>query len=83
LQEIPSKAFYKFLQFEVGKFRSKGASSFFCMEKGMHSSEDEGMVAHLMDGILEFENSKIRLRGFGSKEQWHDYSISENGIEIK
>jgi len=82
LEETDSKSFYKFIQFQIGKIKKNGATSLFTLEKGMHDSNDVGMLEHLMDGIIEFEDGKIRARGFGAIPEWKEYSITDNGIEL-
>ena len=84
LKETDSATFFRFMQFVVGKFRREGATAMYLMEKGMHDEKDVRMVEHLMDGVIEFEGGKLRIKGFGvSSETWYRYFITENGIIIR
>jgi len=84
LKETDSATFFRFMQFVVGKFRREGATAMYIMEKGMHDEKDVRMVEHLMDGVIEFEGGKLRIKGFGvSSETWYRYFITDNGIIIR
>ncbi|MFH1306385.1 MAG: RAD55 family ATPase [Candidatus Micrarchaeota archaeon] len=84
LEETDEKSFYKFLQFIVGKFRKNNATAFYTMEKGMHDEKKVSMVEHLMNGVIEFEGGKIRVKGLAfANKDWHDYSVTQNGLQIK
>jgi KaiC/GvpD/RAD55 family RecA-like ATPase len=78
-----SNSFFRFLRFEIGKFKELNATAFFTLEKYLHSKEDETSIIHLMDGVIEFENSKVRVKGFDTfDDSFHSYTISDNGISI-
>lgn len=82
LEESNTQDFYKFMQLHVGKFRKNGATSLFTMEKGMHDSKEIIMIEHLMDGMVEFEDGKIRAKGFGASNEYNQYSITDSGIQL-
>lgn len=84
LEENDEQTFFRFLQFMTGRFRREGAISMFTLEKGMHDSKQVKMIEHLMDGIIEFEDGKLRVRGFaGSDGKWHPYQITEQGLRVE
>jgi KaiC/GvpD/RAD55 family RecA-like ATPase len=75
---------FRFMQFTAGKFRRSGASALYVMEKGMHAEQEVRMVEHLMDGVIEFSEDKLRVRGLaGASSGWHGYEITQQGIRIK
>lgn len=75
---------FRFMQFVTGKFRRHGASAMYVVEKGMHDEKHVHMVEHLMDGVLEFSEDKIRARGLmGASSTWHKYELEQDGIKIK
>ena len=42
------------------------------------------MVESLMDGVLEFSEDKLRVRGLmGASNFWYNYEIGEEGLKIK
>jgi len=76
-------SFFKFLSFEIAKFKKANATCLFTLEKNAHSKEHELGVERFMDGILDFSDSKIIVRGFETFDSTpHPYSINENGISI-
>jgi KaiC/GvpD/RAD55 family RecA-like ATPase len=84
LEENDEQTFFRFLQFMTGRFRREGAISFFTLEKGMHDQKQVTMIEHLMDGIIEFENGKLRAKGIaGADESWYPYEVTLQGIKIK
>lgn len=83
LEESDEETFYKFLHFMAGKLRKNGATALYALEKGMHSQKQVAMIEHLMNGVIEFENGKIRQKGFGQNSAERDYSITDNGIQIR
>jgi len=84
LKETDSATFFRFMQFVVGKFKREGATAMYLMEKGMHDEKDVMMVEHLMDGVIEFEGGKLRIKGFGvPAETWYSYFITDQGIVIR
>lgn len=83
LEETDSKEAYSFMQFHVGKFRKNGATSLFTLDKGMHTQQQVTTVEHLMDGVVEFESGKISARGLGAKTELREYTIGDNGVELK
>jgi len=41
------------------------------------------MVEHLMDGVIEFNDDKLRVRGMmGASDSWHKYELSDKGVKI-
>ncbi|MCX6769695.1 MAG: hypothetical protein NT051_03375, partial [Candidatus Micrarchaeota archaeon] len=84
IEANPPESVYRFMQFVTGKFRRSGASAFYVMEKGMHDEKHVRMIEHLMDGVIEFSEDKLRVRGLmGSSTSWHKYEIGNDGIKIK
>ncbi|MFH0927583.1 MAG: RAD55 family ATPase [Candidatus Micrarchaeota archaeon] len=83
LEESDSQEFYKFLQAQTGKLRKNGAASLFSLEKGMHSQKEVSMIEHLMDGMVEFEEGKVKAKGLGSNGQWREYSVESGILQIK
>ncbi|MDE1797824.1 MAG: hypothetical protein KGH63_00270, partial [Candidatus Micrarchaeota archaeon] len=84
LKETDSPTFFRFMQFMVGKFRREGATAIYVVERGMHDEKDVKMMEHLMDGVIEFEEDRIRARGImGTSETWHHYAITDRGLDIR
>ena len=84
LETNSPESVFRFLQFITGKFRRSGASALYSLEKGMHDEKYVHMVEHLMDGVLEFSEDKIHVRGIvGASDFWHNYEIAADGIKIK
>ncbi len=84
LKETDSATSFRFMQFVVGKFRHEGATAMYLMEKGMHDEKDVKMVEHLMDGVIEFDGGKLRIKGMGmAADTWYHYYISEQGLMIR
>lgn len=83
LETNSQESVFRFMQFITGKFRRAGATAMYVMEKGMHDEKHVTMIEHLMDGMLEFSDDKIRTRGLmGSSPSWHKYELSDKGIRI-
>jgi KaiC/GvpD/RAD55 family RecA-like ATPase len=83
LETNPPSAVFRFLQFITGKFRRISATAMYALEKGMHDEKDVKMVEHFMDGVIEFEEDKLRVRGLmDASDSWHKYVISNKGIKI-
>ncbi len=75
---------FRFMQFITGKFRRAGATAMYAVEKGMHDEKDVHMAEHLMDGVIEFSEDKLRVRGLmGASSSWHKYEVDEKGVRIK
>lgn len=84
LETNPHESVYRFMQFITGKFRRTGATAMYVMEKGMHDERHVRMVEHLMDGLIEFEEDKLRIRGLmGASTSWHQYEITGQGVHVK
>ncbi|PIT84205.1 hypothetical protein COU37_04630 [Candidatus Micrarchaeota archaeon CG10_big_fil_rev_8_21_14_0_10_45_29] len=84
LEESTPSTFHHFLQFTAGKLRKSGATSIYSLELGMHDEKDVTMVEHIMDGVIEFQEGKVRIKGLeGASHNWHDYTIMPHGIEIR
>ena len=72
------------MQFITGKFRRTGATAMYVLEKGMHEEKHVRMIEHLMDGLIEFEDDKLRIRGLmGASPSWHQYEITDQGVRVK
>ena len=83
LETNQPEAVFRFLQFITGKFRRSGATAMYALENGMHDEKHVKMVEHLMDGVLEFKEDKLRVRGLmGSSGSWHKYELSDKGVKI-
>lgn len=84
LEASTSESVFRFMQFVTGKFRRMGASAMYVMEKGMHEEQQVRMTEHLMDGVIEFSEDKMRTRGLmGASAAWHKYELTQSGIRIK
>ena len=84
LENNSPEAVFRFMQFITGKFRRAGCTAMYVVEKGMHDEKHVHMVEHLMDGVIEFDADKLRVRGLmGASASWHQYEIGENGLRIK
>lgn len=84
LKESDSPTFYRFMQFIVGKFRRDGATAMYLVERGMHDEKDVKMVEHLMDGVIEFQDGRLRVRGLRqASADWHEYRLSAAGMSVK
>lgn len=84
LEATNPQTVFRFLQFMIGKFRKANATCVYALEKGMHDEKDVAMITHLMDGMIEFEGGKLRVKGIiGASREWHSYKIGDNGFEIK
>ena len=56
----------------------------YAVEKGMHDEKDVRMLEHLMDGVVEFSEDKLHVRGLmGASPSWHQYEVGAKGIRIK
>ncbi|MCX8198198.1 MAG: RAD55 family ATPase [Candidatus Micrarchaeota archaeon] len=83
LETNPPASVFRFLQFITGKFRRSGALAMYALERGMHDEKHVKMVEHLMDGVIEFEEDKLRVRGLmGASNSWHKYELSDKGLRI-
>lgn len=84
LETNTPESVFRFMQFISGKFRRAGCTAMYVVEKGMHDEKHVMMVEHLMDGVVEFNEDKLRVRGLmGASTSWHQYEIGANGIRIK
>jgi KaiC/GvpD/RAD55 family RecA-like ATPase len=84
LETNQPESVFRFMQFITGKFRRMGANAVYVVEKGMHDEKHVRMIEHLMDGVVEFNEDKIRVRGLmGASPYWHSYEIGADGIKIK
>lgn len=84
IKETDSATTFRFMQFLVGKFRREGATAMYLMEKGMHDEKDVKMIEHLMDGVIEFEGGRLRVKGLGVlTDTWYHYYIGDRGIAIR
>ena len=84
LKETDSATFFRFMQFVVGKFRREGATALYLMEKGMHDEKDVKMVEHLMDGVVEFDAGKLRVKGLNmTMDTWYHYYITDQGLMVR
>ncbi|MFA4982617.1 MAG: RAD55 family ATPase [Candidatus Micrarchaeia archaeon] len=83
LEANSPESVFRFMQFITGKFRRAGATAMYVMERGMHEEKHVTMVEHLMDGMLEFSDDKLRVRGLmGSSPSWHKYEVGSKGVRI-
>ncbi|MEM3362103.1 MAG: RAD55 family ATPase [Candidatus Anstonellaceae archaeon] len=83
LKSTSPKSFFNFLNFEIGKLKKLNSTAFFTLEKYAQSTKEELAIEHLMDGVVEFENAKLLVKGLETFDnQWHDYSITDHGISI-
>ncbi len=83
LETNPPETVFRFLQFLAGKFRRTGAMAMYALERGMHEEKQVKMIEHLMDGVIEFQDDKLRARGLmGASASWHKYELSDKGIRI-
>jgi KaiC/GvpD/RAD55 family RecA-like ATPase len=84
LETNNASSVFRFMQFVSGKFRRSGASAMYVMEKGMHEEKQVRMMEHLMDGVIEFSEDKLRVRGLmGASQSWHNYELASDGLKIK
>jgi KaiC/GvpD/RAD55 family RecA-like ATPase len=84
LETNPPESVFRFAQFITGKFRRAGATAMYVVEKGMHDEKHVLMLEHLMDGVIEFSEERLRVRGLmGASQSWHKYEIGEQGLKIK
>ena len=83
LETNPPESVFRFMQFITGKFRRLGATAMYAMEKGMHEEKHVAMVEHLMDGVVEFDEDRLRVRGLmGASPSWHKYEVGGKGLKI-
>ncbi|MCX8175229.1 MAG: RAD55 family ATPase [Candidatus Micrarchaeota archaeon] len=84
LETNSPESVFRFMQFVTGKFRRYGCIAMYAMEKGMHEEKHVAMIEHLMDGVVEFSEEKLRVRGLiGASPSWHKYEVGASGVEIK
>jgi KaiC/GvpD/RAD55 family RecA-like ATPase len=84
LESNTTESAFRFIQFITGKFRRVGASAMYVVEKGMHDEQHIKMVEHLMDGVIEMSEDRLRVRGLvGASSTWHKYELAADGIKIK
>ncbi|VVB99686.1 Uncharacterised protein [uncultured archaeon] len=84
LETNSPEAVFRFMQFTTGKFRRAGCTAMYAVEKGMHEEKHVMMVEHLMDGVVEFQEDKLHVRGImGASPSWHKYEIGDDGLKIK
>jgi len=84
LETSSPESVFRFMQFVTGKFRRMGASAMYVVEKGMHEEQQVHMIEHLMDGVIEFSEYKLRCRGLmGASPAWHKYELTQAGIKVK
>lgn len=84
LETNSPESVFQFIQFLAGKFRRVGATALYALEKGMHDERHIKMIEHLMDGVIEFNEDKLRVKGLmGASPEWHYYEIKSDGIQIK
>ena len=83
LETNDNESAFRFMQFISGKFRRSGATSMYVIEKGMHDDKQVRMMESLMDGVIEFSEDKVRVRGLmGSVQSWRKYEITQGGVKI-
>jgi len=84
LETNSEESVFRFMQFTTGKFRRSGASAMYVLEKGMHDEKQVKMIEHLMDGVIEFNEDKLHVRGLmGASNFWYSYELGESGMKIK
>ena len=84
LETNSPESVFRFMQFITGKFRRAGCTAMYVVEKGMHEDRHVMMVEHLMDGVIEFSEDKLRVRGLmGASSSWHHYEVGDRGLQIK
>ncbi|MEM4348221.1 MAG: RAD55 family ATPase [Candidatus Anstonellaceae archaeon] len=84
LETNSPEAVFRFMQFITGKARRSGCTAMYVVEKGMHDEKHVRMLEHLMDGVIEFSEDKLRVRGLmGASSSYHHYEIGPNGLIIK
>ncbi|MCX8195218.1 MAG: RAD55 family ATPase [Candidatus Micrarchaeota archaeon] len=84
LETNPPDSVFRFLQFITGKFRRAGATAMYVLERGMHDERHVKMAEHLMDGVIEFQEDKLRVRGLmGASPSWHRYEITSQGLVVR
>ncbi|MFA6329043.1 MAG: RAD55 family ATPase [Candidatus Micrarchaeia archaeon] len=84
LETNQPESVFRFMQFITGKFRRMGATAMYVMEKGMHDEKHVKMIEHLMDGVIEFNEDKLHVRGLmGASPYWHNYEVHSDGIKVK
>ncbi|MCX8196988.1 MAG: RAD55 family ATPase [Candidatus Micrarchaeota archaeon] len=84
LETNPPDAVFRFMQFMTGKGRKTACTALYVLEKGMHDEKQVKMIEHLMDGVIEFTEDKLHVRGLmGASTAFHHYEIGPHGIIIK
>jgi KaiC/GvpD/RAD55 family RecA-like ATPase len=84
LETNQPESVFRFMQLLSGKFRRSGATALYVLEKGMHDEKHVRMIEHLMDGVIEFSEDKMHVRGLmGASNFWYNYEIGEEGLKIK
>lgn len=83
LETNPPETVFRFLQFITGKFRRSGATAMYALERGMHDEKQVKMIEHLMDGVIEFSEDKMRVRGLmGASNSYHKYELTDKGVRV-
>ncbi|MEM4554958.1 MAG: RAD55 family ATPase [Candidatus Anstonellaceae archaeon] len=84
LETNSPESVFRFMQFITGKVRRSGCTAMYVVEKGMHDEKHVRMLEHLMDGVIEFSEDKLKVRGLmGASSSYHHYEIGPNGLIIK
>lgn len=83
LEESGAQTAFNFVQFLTGKARHHGAMALYAIEKGMHEQKDITMIEHLMDGVIDFEENRVCVRGLmNASKGWHGFEVTQQGIII-
>ena len=79
-----TESVFRFMQFITGKCRQAGAISMYVLERGMHEEKQVFTVEHLMNGVLEFSEDKVHVRGVrNAPSSWYHYDITDTGVHIQ
>ncbi|MEM4390206.1 MAG: RAD55 family ATPase [Candidatus Micrarchaeia archaeon] len=84
LQKNDAPTLYRFLRFLKNKFREMGASVMYSLDIGMITEKDALMIEHLMDGVIEIGESKLRVRGFldSITNEWVTFSAKAGKLSV-
>ncbi|MEM3030471.1 MAG: RAD55 family ATPase [Candidatus Micrarchaeia archaeon] len=77
LQKNDAPTLYRFLQFVKNKLKAMGTTVLYSLDLGMIAEKDALMIEHLMDGVIEVGEGRLRVRGFldSATNEWVAFSM--------
>ena len=84
LEKNDAPTVYRFFQFLSGKFRSMNATVVYSLDWGMFEEKDIAMIEHLVDGVIEIGEERLRVRGFlaSRTNDWVRFSMKRGNVRV-